>query len=156
MENSGLLFFQIGQDSLGLWSMFKNGSSSVPRHPASEKSCARSATLHPLPTLYHRPAGWQETPVHLRQPLGKLASRVEISEHFTRDSINLKHLRNDVCEDLIVLMDQGHFVKEDLLNNPDHVLFTDGSSLVEDGISGAGYAVTMEHDVVTASITQKH
>ncbi|CAL8255085.1 unnamed protein product [Boreogadus saida] len=53
-----------------------------------------------------------------------------------------------VCEDLVTLMEEGHFVKEDPLHNPDLVLFTDGSSLVENGIRGAGYAVTTEHDVL--------
>ena len=53
-----------------------------------------------------------------------------------------------VCEDLIALMDQEHFVKEDPLHNPELVLYTDGSSLVEDGIRGAGWAVTTEHEVL--------
>ena len=46
------------------------------------------------------------------------------------------------------MMEQGHFCKEDPRHNPDHVLFTDGSSLVDDGIRGAGYASTTEQDVL--------
>ena len=57
-------------------------------------------------------------------------------------------VEDHVCEDLVTLMEEGHFVKEDPLHNPDLVLFTDGSSLVENGIRGAGYAVTTEHDVL--------
>ena len=56
MESGGPLSFQIGHNSFGLRSMFESGPSSLPRHPASEQSCTRSTTLHPLPTLCHRPA----------------------------------------------------------------------------------------------------
>ncbi|XP_076118486.1 retrovirus-related Pol polyprotein from transposon 412 [Alosa pseudoharengus] len=54
------------------------------------------------------------------------------------------------CEDLVALLEQEHPVKEEPLQNPDVVLFTDGSSLVEDGIRGAGWAVTTEHEVLAS------
>lgn len=54
------------------------------------------------------------------------------------------------CEDLVELMSQVHPVQEDPLENPDLILYTDGSSLVEDGIRGAGWAVTTEFDVLAS------
>ncbi|KAL2103890.1 hypothetical protein ACEWY4_000758 [Coilia grayii] len=55
------------------------------------------------------------------------------------------------CEDLVALMDEEQPTKEEPLQCPDLVLYTDGSSMVIDGVRCAGWAVTSDFEVMESA-----
>ncbi|KAL2102074.1 hypothetical protein ACEWY4_003835 [Coilia grayii] len=55
------------------------------------------------------------------------------------------------CEDLVALMDEEQPTKEEPLQCPDLVFYTDGSSMVIDGVRCAGWAVTSDFEVMKSA-----
>ncbi|KAL2102595.1 hypothetical protein ACEWY4_001763 [Coilia grayii] len=55
------------------------------------------------------------------------------------------------CEDIVALMDEEQPTKEDPLQNPDLMLYTDGSSMVIEGVRCAGWAVTNNFEVMKSA-----